>query len=146
MTIDINLWLAVAGAVVSAVVGLLTGVASAGWWLGTKSNEHSQLFADVKEIQTKCPEQHAELVKQLKEAVCSGFKLAIKELGADFEQKLSARDGRLAELDKASAVLAERMRQAEMDIEAIFGIFNRRDIDVGRQTGERRHGKDPQVL
>lgn len=141
--IDINLWLAIAGAVVSAVVGLVSGVAVAGWWLGIKNSEHLQVMSDVKEIQAKCPEQHAELVRQLKEAVCSGFKLAIKELGADFEQKLSKRDEKIAEIDKSSAILNERMRQAELDIEAIFGIFNRRDLDHGGPAGERRSTKHP---
>lgn len=143
---DINLWLAVAGAVCSALFGLMSGVAVAAWWLGIKNGEHLQVIADVKEIQEKCPEQHAELVRQLKDAVCAGFKLAIKELGSDIDKKLTERDARISDLDKTSAVLTERMRQAELDIEAIFNIFNRRDIDVGRTTGERRHGNGTAVL
>ena len=143
---DINLWLAIAGAILSAVVGLLSGVAVAGWWLGIKNNEHVQVVKAVENIQAGCPTQHAELVRQLKEAVCSGFKLAISELGKDVDTKLSERDRMIADQQTATAVLTERMRQAEADIEAIFGIFNRRDVDVGNKAGERRHERGTVVL
>lgn len=143
---DINLWLAIAGAILSAVVGLLSGVAVAGWWLGIKNNEHAQVVKAVENIQAGCPQQHSELVRQLKEAVCSGFKLAISELGNDMNAKLSERDRMIADQQTATAVLTERMRQAEADIEAIFGIFNRREVDVGNKAGERRHERGTVVL
>ena len=140
--IDINLGVAIVGAVGSAIVGLCSGVAVASWWMGTKNGEHVQLVADVKAIKEACPSQHADLMRQLKDAVCAGFKLAIKELGSDFDHKLADRDKRIADIDKTSAILTERMRQAEADIEAIFGLFNRSDVNHGRQDGDRRREHD----
>lgn len=142
MPADINTWLAVIGAIISALGGILTGVSVATWWISKRDQEHLQLIDDVKQIKESCPTKHIELMGQLKEAVCSGFKLAIKELGSDFDKKLSERDGRISGHAVAIAVLEERMKQSEADIEAIFGLFNRRDLNQGRPEGERRHGGD----
>jgi len=142
MPADINTWLAVVGAIVSALGGILTGVAVATWWISKRDQEHIQLIDDVKLIKESCPTKHIELMKQLKEAVCAGFKLAISELGSDFDEKLAVRDDKIANHSTAIAVLEERMKQSEADIEAIFGLFNRRDLNHGRPDGERRHGGD----
>lgn len=121
---DIGVWFPIAGAVVSALIGIISGVGLAAWWVSRRDQEHLQLISDVKVIKESCPAKHVELMSHLKEAVCSGFKLAIKELGSDFDRKLSDRDGKMAGHEKAIAVLEERMKQSESDIEAIFTRLN----------------------
>jgi hypothetical protein len=122
---DIGVWFPVAGAAVSALVGIVSGVALAAWWVSRRDHEHMQLINDVKNIKDSCPVKHVELMTHLKEAVCAGFKLAIKELGSDFDKKLADRDAKLAGNDKAIAVLEERMKQTEADIESIFVRMNK---------------------
>lgn len=121
---EIGAWFPIAGAIISAMVGIISGVGLAAWWVSRRDQEHIQLINDVKGIKENCPAKHVELMTHLKEAVCAGFKLAIKELGSDFDRKLAERDGRAAGHDRAIAVLEERMRQAEADIEALFASKN----------------------
>ena len=113
MPVEISAVVAIGGAIISGLVGVISGVAVGAWWLSSKNEVLAQLVQKVAKIEAQCPEQHRSLQVALKDAVCAGFKLALKQLGNEFDKSQAAQDQEIA-------VLKEKMEQAEADIESLF--------------------------
>lgn len=128
---QLNIWIAITISIGSVFVGIVSGVAIASWRLSTKAAQLDSHERAIAGIVAACPQNHKELMAEIKGAVCAGFKLALQEIRNELDRKLAGHDRQLD-------VLMERMRQAEADIEAIFVKFERREHNYGRAEGERR--------
>lgn len=114
-------------AIIGILFSALSGFACAVWWVSSKNTKieaHEQALSG-------CPVRHDRLMVEIKAAVCSGFKVALKEMSQEIDRKIGAHD-------KDIAVLAQRMQQAENHIDEIFGRLNRREqaIPVERDRRE----------
>lgn len=128
---QLNGWIAIVLSIGSAGAGVIGGVAIASWRLSAKAAQLDAHDKAIAGIVAACPQNHKELMAEVKGAVCAGFKLALQEIRNEMDRKMAGHDRQLD-------VLMERMRQAEADIGSIFNKFERREHDYGRADGDRR--------
>ncbi|WP_310601425.1 hypothetical protein [Desulfobulbus sp.] len=114
-------------AVMSAIGGMLTGVAAAVWYLSDRNTTLKQLARDIDELRT----ERGKIKADIESAVCAAFKLSIGALRLEQAERHGGHDKDIAALDT-------RVCAAEKDIEAIFGRLERRHHDQGHPDGDRR--------
>lgn len=98
---------------VSSLVGLMSGIAIGSW---TAAGKNKDLLAHGKAIETisaRCERQKDEIINEVKATICDAIKVLLRDLKIEMSVRQQATERELA-------VAAERISQAEKDIDALF--------------------------
>lgn len=106
-------------AIVSALCGVIGGIALGAWWASAKSSTIAQHDTAIAEIKSRCDRHKSEILSELEKSICAGVKAAIKDL--ELEYKTS-----LAGTSQEVAVLRQRVDEHDADIKDIFSRINAR--------------------
>lgn len=105
----------------TGVIGLVSGVAVGAWWVSAKSARIDQHEKAIGAINSRCEVQRQELLTDLEKTICSGIKLALKELE---NQRLKQRATDREEM----AELRSMVNQHDADIREIFIKLDHRGL------------------
>lgn len=98
---------------ISTLIGMMAGIALGVW---TVAGKNKDLLAHGKAIETisaRCERQKDEIVNEVKATICDAIKILLKDLRFDMSVRQQATERELA-------VVAERIGQAEKDIDSLF--------------------------
>ena len=98
---------------ISAGVGLVSGIAVGAWTVSAKNKDLEAHGKAIDSIAAKCDRQKDLILSDLKAAVCDTINIALRDLKSELREKQSSTERELA-------VVAERVSQAERDIDNIF--------------------------
>lgn len=98
---------------ISTLLGMMAGI-SIGVW--TVAGKNKDLLAHGKAIETisaRCERQKDEIINEVRTTICDAIKILLKDLKIEVSVRQQTTERELA-------VVAERICQAEKDIDAIF--------------------------
>ena len=100
-------------AVCSGVASMATGIAVGAWYASAKNSKINQHTEAIKEINTRCNQQRATMLKDLEKSICAGIKAALADLDNAWLQ-------RNTETREDIAALKATVQQHGDDLREIF--------------------------